>query len=360
MSKNKILIIGGYGQVGRYVTLDLVAVFPNEVIVAGRNLEKADAFAQEHNNLFGTQKIDIYDVSNFKEATKNVKVVVMCMMPKNNDFTKFCIENEIHYVDISPSDNVMGKIEQFKGYFENKQVACVLGVGLAPGLSNLLVKKLQSEVDILQSVDMFLMLGLGEAHGADGVNWLLDNIRNSFPVNNQKIKPFVNGKKTIFIQHLGKRKAYPFNIADQFIVSKTLQIENAASYLCFDSKTATRLLSTLKHMGVFNLLKFKAVQNIFANIFNSLLPIIQKSRFGTDIYSIKIDAIGLKNNNKYKCSIGTIGYDNSLLTAQITAFVAKQLYTKNLPSGIFYLEELFSLDDLNNAGICPEIEICIG
>ncbi len=77
MLKDKILVVGGYGQVGRYVTLELITTFPKKIIVAGRNLEKANSFAREYNNLFETQKIDIYDLENITEATKNVKVVVM-------------------------------------------------------------------------------------------------------------------------------------------------------------------------------------------------------------------------------------------------------------------------------------------
>ncbi len=253
----------------------------------------------------------------------------------------------------------MGKIEQFKDGFENKQSTCILGVGLAPGLTNLLVKKLKGEVDILQNVDIFLMLGLGEAHGKDGVNWLLDNIQEDFSVNNQKIKPFVKSKETIFIQHLGKRKAYPFNLADQFIIPKTLQVENVSSYMCYDAKITTLYLSILKRVGIFSLLKFRIIYNVFSKIFNSTLPIVRKLKLGTDIYSIKIDAVGLKAKNKRFCHTGVIGNNNSLLTGKIASFVTKQLYTKNLPSGIFYMEELFSLDDLKNDNICFEIETSI-
>ena len=43
--KDKILIIGGYGQVGKFATLELANAFPKHVIVAGRSLAKANDFA---------------------------------------------------------------------------------------------------------------------------------------------------------------------------------------------------------------------------------------------------------------------------------------------------------------------------
>lgn len=356
---DKILIVGGYGQVGKYVTLELVNVFPKNVIVAGRNLEKANAFAQENDNLFETLKLNIYDKDSFSASIVNVKIAIMCLSPNNNDFAKYCIENGIHYIDISPSNDVAKNIEKFKVEAENNHSTSVLGVGLSPGLSNLLVKKLNQNVTVLEKVNINLMLGLGEAHGQDGIKWLLDNIKSDFTVNNIKIKPFGKCKKAIFNEPLGKRSVYPFNLADQYIVSKTQKIKNVLSYFCYDSKITTVLLSLLKNLGVFGLLKYKTFYNIMLKYFNFMLSFNQKLKLGTDVYSIKIDAIGIKNGKEYFCNVGVIGNNNSLLTGKIIVFVAKELYTKYFSCGIFYLEELFSLDDLNENNIIPKIELNI-
>jgi saccharopine dehydrogenase-like NADP-dependent oxidoreductase len=353
MEKNKILIIGGYGQVGKYVTLELLKKFPSEIIVAGRDLNKANSFAKQYSNSFETLKLDIYNIENIPHLIKDIKIAVMCLSPKNNDFAKYCIENGIHYIDISPSNDIVKNIENCA----NKKSTCVLGVGLAPGLSNLLVKKICQEMDILQDVNISLMLGVGEAHGNDGIKWLLDNIRTDFFVRNKRIKPFVKGKKTVFIQDLGERKVYPFNLADQFIIPKTLNIENVSSYFCYDSKFITNYVSVLKHIGIFGLLKFDFMYKIIFRLFISILNVIQKLKLGTDVYSIKVDANGIKNGKKYICRTGIIGNNNSLLTAKITSFVAKKLYMENYPLGIFYLEELFSLEELDIYSICPEMEI---
>ena len=355
--KNKILIVGGYGQVGKYVALELADAFPKKIIVAGRNIEKANAFAKKHNDLFETLKLDIYDIENFAHSIENVKIVIMCLTPQNNNFAKYCIENGIHYIDLSPSYDVTKNIEQLRAEAENNHSTCVLGVGLAPGLSNLLVKKLKQNMPELQKVDINIMLGVGEAHGKDGIKWLLDNIQSNYVVNNRKIKSFIKGKKTVFVEPLGKRSVYPFNFADQFIVSQTLQIENVLSYFCYDSKLTTFLVSFLKQIGLFGLLKYKSAYNIVFKCFNAILSINQKLKLGSDVYSIKIDATGIKDGKEHLCHAGVIGYNNSLLTGKIIVFVAKQLFTKNLSRGVFYLEELFSLDDLNEYGIIPEIEL---
>lgn len=48
----KILILGGYGQTGRPLARHLLRQSPVELVIAGRSLEKADAFAAQLNAEF--------------------------------------------------------------------------------------------------------------------------------------------------------------------------------------------------------------------------------------------------------------------------------------------------------------------
>jgi len=346
---DKILVVGGYGQVGKYVTLELIYSFPKKVIVAGRDLAKADAFSKEQNNSFETIKLDIYDKESVKASVKNIRVAVMCLSPKNTDFAEHCIRNGIHYIDISPSNDVVKNIKIFKQEAEITNSTCILGVGLAPGLSNLLVKELSRKFDCLESVNISLLLGLGEQHGTDGVKWLLDNIRYNFDLKiddtNKSFKPFIQKYKTDFPEPLGKRTAYRFNLADQFIVQQTLSINNVSSYFCYDSKFVTAYVSILKHIGVFGLLKYKTAYSFFLKVFISALSIMRKLKIGTDIYGIQINARGIKSGQKTQFQIGATGNNNSLITGQIAAFIAIKLFNENYKAGVFYLEELFSLND---------------
>ncbi len=358
---DKILIVGGYGQVGKYVTLKLLELFPNRIIVAGRTLQKADDFAREHNSSFETLRVDIYDEDSIADAVKNVNLVVMCLTPKNTDFAEYCVKNGIHYIDISPSDDVLKTIKRFDREAAKNQSTCVLGVGIAPGLSNLLVKKLSDYTEELNKVNISLLLGIGEHHGEDGVKWLLDNINRNFVVktNNteESVSPFIQKYKTTFLEPLGKRTAYRFNLADQFIVMQTLNAENASSYFCYDSRFITTYISVLKHIGVFSLLKFQTMYRFIMKIFIAVLSLIRKLNLGTDFYGIQIDAMGIKDGQQFPIHIGTIGNNNSQITGHIAVFVAAKLLSGNYPCGVFYLEELFSIDDLNDFGIHPKIEM---
>ena len=351
--RDKIIVVGGYGQVGRHVSLELAKRFPQKVIVAGRSIDKANRFAGEHNGQFETLQLDIYDAGH--GALENAKAAVMCLSPASNDFANFCIEKGVHYIDISPSNGVAQGIEPLQEKAEQNNVTCVLGVGLASGLSNLLVKELRGAMDALEEVNIHLMLGLGDSHGEDGVRWLLDNMGRDFvDGSGKRVKPFVDKRKTAFMAPLGERSAYRFNLADQFIAVKTLQTKQAASYFCYDSRAITALVSILQHLGAFRLLRYKSAYRATTKLFGAMLSALRKLGFGTDVYSIKIDAVGMKNGNEHFCHAAATGHDNALFTAKVAAFVAREMYAGHCPPGVFYMEQLFSLDDL--ADICPEIE----
>ncbi len=357
--RERILIVGGYGQVGRYVTLKLLGALPYTIVVAGRSPEKAVGFAKECDNAFEIMKFDVYDKDAFPKALENTRAVVMCLTPKNNDFAKCCAQSGVHYIDISPSNDVAQTVKRFNQAAIDSRCTCVLGVGIAPGLSNLLVKELAGHADELHDVRISLLLGVGEQHGEDGVKWLLDNINRNYTVKTaggeESVAPFIKKTKAAFPEPLGKRTAYRFNLADQFIVPQTLGVDSAVSYFCYDSKFATKFVSILKRLGVFSLLRFKTAYRVMLKSFKLALSLMRGLHMGTDIYGVQIDAHGIKNGGEIPCHIGVKGNNNSLLTAHIAAFVAVKLCAGAQPSGVFYLEELFSLDDINSeAGLLCE------
>ncbi len=44
--KDNILVIGGYGKVGTLISTHLAQLFPKKIIVAGRNLKRAEQLSE--------------------------------------------------------------------------------------------------------------------------------------------------------------------------------------------------------------------------------------------------------------------------------------------------------------------------
>lgn len=47
MSKDRIVVVGGYGHVGATICKNLGNAYPGRVYAAGRSLEKAEAFSEK-------------------------------------------------------------------------------------------------------------------------------------------------------------------------------------------------------------------------------------------------------------------------------------------------------------------------
>ena len=104
-----ILVIGGYGQVGRVICKTLSQIYPGKVIAAGRNFEKAKKFSLSMNNKVLPLNLDIYNLEASHEVFTHAQLVIMCLDQKDTNFVEMCIQNKVHYIDISPSYNIGSK-----------------------------------------------------------------------------------------------------------------------------------------------------------------------------------------------------------------------------------------------------------
>lgn len=347
--KDKILVIGGYGQVGQVICTNLSNIFPTKVIAAGRNFQKAKDFSLLTSGKVIPEQIDIYSIDKNSKLLKDICVVIMCLDQKNVRFVNICIENKIHYIDISPSYTILSQIESLNHKAKEFETTLVLGVGLAPGLSNLLVKYSKAYLDTINLVDIFLLLGIGEKHGRDGVEWLLNNINSDFTVveNNCKktVKSFEDRKKTKLLPQLKLKTTYRFNLADQHIIPKTLGIKTVSSRLCYDSRFVTKEVALLKKLGVFNLVKIKLFKNLFIKLFERILNIFKKFNIGSDLYVVKVEVEGIKEDREMIFEASISGYNNSKLTGGVASIIAEKLFINEYPSGVHYVEQLFELEE---------------
>lgn len=173
--KGKILIVGGYGAVGSSIAERLMKMYPHQVIIAGRSFSKAHAKAEQFQNKVIPQQLD---VNNSKDLSilNDVELVIMCLDQQNTDFVEHCIFKGISYIDISADYQNLQKIEKLHCLAEQNNTTVVLSVGLAPGITNLLAQYVVSQMKNVESVDIFVLLGLGEKHGDHAYQWTFDNV----------------------------------------------------------------------------------------------------------------------------------------------------------------------------------------
>ncbi|MBP1992835.1 saccharopine dehydrogenase family protein [Paenibacillus eucommiae] len=354
--KEYIVVVGGYGHVGQMICRELGELYPGKVYAAGRSLERAEEFSGATGGKVRPLQINIEEGfdTNF---INDVKLVIMCLDQTNTSFVESCLINGIHYVDVSAKYSFLTQVEKLQAVAEANGATAVLSIGLAPGLTNLLALKAKNLMDQVDAIDISIMLGMGDQHGKAAIEWTVDNLGTNFEVvkKNKKVKvaSFADGRKTDFGAGLGRKMAYRFNFSDQHVLPRTLGVPSVSTRLSFDSTVVTGLIAWLRATGSLRLLKFKPIRNIVVQMFG-------KMKFGEDIFVVKVDALGMKNQKTVLAECFLQGRNEARITASIAASVANIVYLSELPHGVYHIEQLFELDNLlhsENQGVIFDTRI---
>lgn len=354
MINKRILIIGGYGNVGRIIATKLCRQFPGQIIVAGRNYQKAEEFSLELEQKIIPVVLDVSHMSANDGLLDDVGIVIMCLDQENIEFVQQCLQRGIHYIDLSASYHILCKIEALNQDAQEAGATAVLSVGLAPGLTNLLTKHCQSKVLDMTHADIYILLGMGDIHGDAALQWTLDNMNGEFTIRDngksKRVKGFEASKQTVFPGRIGKRTAYRFNFSDQHVLPQTLSLENVSTWMCFDSALMTYLFALLKKMGLSRILTVKSVERFF-------ISLLKRFRFGSAEFVIKVEGANSREERVlYECSLS--GEVEGRITGLVAAKVAERLFLSSLPSGVFHVEQLFNplefLESLGRIGLTFE------
>jgi saccharopine dehydrogenase-like NADP-dependent oxidoreductase len=337
MKEGKILVVGGYGAVGGVISKTLAKLFPSQVIVAGRNFQKAEDFSNGLDEKVNPLELDITSIPDNDGRLDDINLVIMCIDQTETKFVFQCIKRGIHYIDVTANYNFLSKIETLNNEAKNYNSTVVLSVGLAPGITNLLAKQCKSMVKDIQYADIYIMLGLGEEHGEAAYRWAFEDLNDTFFIkeNGEKkqVKSFRDGKQSIFPEGIGKRTAYRSNFSDQHVIRKTLNIDSVSTRICFDSSVMTLVYALLRKTGLSKLLKLRIVQNF-------LMKTLKLITLGSDKFVLKVEAgRNQEDGLLYECSISGNGQGKN--TGLVAAKVAEKLYTSSFASGVFQVEQLF-------------------
>ncbi len=337
--QGKILVAGGYGQVGRVMAHELSAQFPGQVIVAGRSRTKAEALATEFGNGTEARQIDVFASRMLEKILDDVCLVIMCLNQREVSFVRTCLELGIHYIDLSAQYDFQTKVESLDTVAKEHGATALLSVGLAPGLSNLLAAYAKKQFDDLTHLDIFIMLGLGDVHGHAAIAWLVEHLDAEFFVHDSgvplKVKSFNESRACHFPGISEKRTAFRFNFSDQHVIPETLKIPSVSTWLCFDSSFVTRVISMLARRGIGRLVRLKILRALTINL-------LSKFRMGSDICTVKVQAHGLINGEQTLREYHVTGHGEAKLTGLVAAEAAKLVMRGGQPKGVFHIEQLVS------------------
>ncbi|MBK7746179.1 MAG: saccharopine dehydrogenase NADP-binding domain-containing protein [Candidatus Obscuribacter sp.] len=154
----RVVVIGGAGAMGQIIVRDLLDTKDLEVVVADYDQDKADAFARSLNN--SRVRGDFTDITNIDVMAKGLKnancVINSTPYYHNVNVMEAALKAGCHYVDLGGLFHVTKEQLKLHERFKEKELTAVVGMGAAPGMTNIMAASAQEKMQQVESIDIYV------------------------------------------------------------------------------------------------------------------------------------------------------------------------------------------------------------
>lgn len=271
MGNHDILIVGGYGVVGRRIAAELAPDYPARVIVAGRHLARAELAAKALGDGTRGRMIDIGVPSSIVPALEGIAVVISCIDQPERTLLWAAIAGELRYTDIAPHLNELGRgpaYDKIDTAARASGARLVLGTGLVPGISSVMVRALADSLGGANAIETALLLGAADVSGPASFEYFLRELAMSFDIHvdgkDRSARAFSASRLIEYPPPVGTQRAYLFPFSDQVLYPRTMGVSTAVTRLAIEPAWLARLLSIAVQSGTSHLLAIEAVRHVIA------------------------------------------------------------------------------------------------
>ncbi len=309
-----ILIAGGYGAVGSKIARQLSSDAANTIIVAGRNLAKAQDTAFALGGL--ARLLDLANRDTWAAALDGVDLVIVCIDQTETGFLEMVTTRAIAYIDVTAGDEFFRKAEAL-----TTTGTVLLSVGLAPGLSNLLAMEAAADMEQIDSIEIGLLMGTGDEHGSAAIAW---STAQMFDPDAKRDDAIID-----FGPDFGRRRAYFMDFADQHVLNRTLNGVKTITRVTYDSALLTSALFWLGRSFSGN----RHMENLVNRI--SHMP-----TFGSDKCVLTVTAKGRIAGQPVERTAHFFGQKEAAVTAAMAVAIAEDVLNGRITTGIHHSHQV--------------------
>lgn len=291
MTEQSILIAGGYGVVGQRIAAELAPDY--SVIVAGRHLEQAKATAAAIGHGVRSRLIDVTVEASIAAALEGVATVVSCIDQPRRSLLHAAIERGLRYTDITPHLVELGSgaaYEEIGAAARASGARVVLGTGIVPGISNVIVGALAHTLGGADVIETSLLLSASDASGPASFDYFVKELTMPFAVHvdgvDRQAQAFSDPRVIEFPSPFGPRSAYLFPFSDQVLYPRTMGAQTALTRLAMEPARLGRLLAASVRLGAVRLVAQERVRNVLAKRRSDRAPNEATARF-----ALRVDVI---------------------------------------------------------------------
>jgi saccharopine dehydrogenase-like NADP-dependent oxidoreductase len=289
-------------------------------------------------------------------ALEGVGLVMSCIDQPELHLLRAAIGRGLAYTDIAPHLMTRRPTEAMKAKAAQSGARIVPGTGLAPGISSLLARLGADRVGAVESVEVDVLLSVGDTYGPASRAYLMEEIALPYAVRikgrEMPARPFGGYARVDFPPPLGRRMAYPFS--DQVYFPETLGARTALSRLALEPAWLGALLAVLVRLRVTAMLGRRAGAKERIQRLNAWL---RRRDEGHDWYGVAVEVEGARG--RVRASL--VGRGQATGTAMGAAAVVHALAEGEVrQAGIWLAEEVVAPGSffgyLAARGLVPTVE----
>ena len=255
MTEQGVLVAGGYGVVGQRIAAELAPDYP--VIVAGRHLEQAKATAATIGHGARGRELDVTVEASIAAALQGIATVISCIDQPRRGLLHAAIERGLRYTDITPHLVELGRgtaYEDICAAARTSGARVVLGTGIVPGISNVMVRAIADTLGGADVIETSLLLSASDAAGPAAFDYFAKELTMPFEVHvsgaDRPARAFSDPRVIEFPWSFGPRSAYLFPFSDQVLYPRTMMAQTALTRLAIEPASLARLRAALVRLGV--------------------------------------------------------------------------------------------------------------
>lgn len=324
MAGARILVIGGYGAVGRHIACRILDIAPTatRVTIAGRSHDSAAAFARMLGPRARSQAIDATDKGAVAKAVAAHDAVILNTEAGSDIVTSASIETATPMISVAASAEILRMIAARHAEARAAGVTIVKDVGLAPGLVQMLAMERLDPPDRETVIELFVELGLIGGHGSEAIRWTLGQADAARSIERVQSPS-------------GARRAIPVDFVDTAGFARKIGAGTVRSYLVLVPHWATG--------PVFRLASFlRPRAGLVHRMGQPIARLCRIMAIPTDQVRLAARRIGPDG----AASVVFKGSEQSRMTGYLAAETALRLMTGGHPPGVIDMADILTLDDI--------------
>lgn len=235
----RTLVVGGTGEVGRRISKRLD---PGAVVIGGR-----------HEGGDGVRRVDVTDPESIEAALDGVSTVVACVRQPEPHLLRAVVRRGLAYTSIAPPWLSWEALRPLHDEARGTGARVIYATGLEPGISSVLARVGADRLGTVDSVETALLLGVGDAYGADSLAFLIEELSQRYEVlvGGRPVPSLAFGGAVPveFPAPFGRRHAHPMPFRDQLFYPHTLGATTSVARMSLDPAWVDRVVTALVRAG---------------------------------------------------------------------------------------------------------------